>query len=69
MPRPQPAYPMEEPAHIFGDRLQLPQRHGFSPTGERSIKSGNGQGNEFVLFSEHFLDREINGVRQGLVGG
>ena len=36
MPKAQPAYPMEEPAHIFGDRLQLPQRHGFSPPGGRS---------------------------------
>ena len=30
IPKAQPAYPMEERAHIFGDRLQLPQRHGFS---------------------------------------
>ncbi len=43
IPKPQPAYPMEEPAHIFGDRLQLPQCHEFSPAGGKSIKTGGGQ--------------------------
>ncbi len=49
MPEPQPAYPMEEPANIFGERLQLPQRHDFGPAqlsskvipgpGERKLSS------------------------------
>ena len=43
MPKPQLAYPMEEPAHIFGDRLQLPQCHEFNPAGGKSIKTGGGQ--------------------------
>ena len=42
-PKSQPAYPMEGSAHIFGDRLQLPQRHGFTPSRGSCVKTGGGR--------------------------
>jgi len=43
IPKLQPAYPMEEQANIFGERIQLPQRHGLSSTEKNIIKTGDGK--------------------------
>jgi hypothetical protein len=41
IPKLQPAYPMKEQANIFGERIQLPQRHEFSPPGRKSTNTGD----------------------------
>ena len=53
IPKAQPAYAMEERAHIFGERLQLPQRHGLTLLAEGAMKREVEE--SFLIFKRSIL--------------